>query len=540
MDMVRALALTALLLGGCSSPSAPPPNAPPVAVAGPDQSLPLGQAAVLDGSASSDPEGATLTYQWTAALGNPASIALPQNARVSLAPALPGTYWFYLRVSDGDQLSAPDSVAITLTGSLNQAPVAEAGLPALSYTLDAPAPLPLDGSGSADAEGTPLTFLWQVLSSPAGVALTDSTAPQTSFVPTLDGEYRFRLTVSDGQAQSSDETTVVVKLSGVPRAEAGPDQEAIPGATVTLDASDSVDPDSDPLVYRWTLRSGPEVLLSDPGSPHPTFLASQAGTYVFALEVEDADANLDRDEVQIVVAARVYREQAGMVQIPAGPFTMGDNQGSGGDEDPEHLVEVSQFWIDKHEVTAADYQACVAAGACAPAGQGANCNAPLADRAQHPINCVDWAQASAYCTWAGKRLPTEAEWEKAARGEDQRRYPWGDARPDRERLNFNNNVGATEPIGSHPSGSSPYGVLDLAGNVLEWTNDYYSSDYYAQSPAADPAGPPRPADGEFRVVRSSSWNTGDPRALTTTVRNNFPATTADPALGFRCARTNDP
>ncbi|MCC7262886.1 MAG: SUMF1/EgtB/PvdO family nonheme iron enzyme [Candidatus Latescibacteria bacterium] len=539
MDTLRTLALAFALLAGCSSPSAPPPNAPPVAIAGPDQTQPLGQVVVLDGSASTDPEGATLTYQWTAAESNPASTSLSQSARISLALSLPGTYWFHLRVSDGDRLSAPDSVAITITGLLNHPPVADAGLPVLTYTLDTPAPLPLDGSGSTDPDGNPLTYQWRVISAPGAVVLADSTAAQTTFTPTQDGEYRFRLSVSDGTDSTSDETAVVVHLSGLPRAQAGPDQEVSPGVTVTLDASASSDPDGDALVFRWTLRSGPEVFLADPGSPRPTFIPTQAGTYLFALEVEDADAHLDRDEVQVVVATRVYPEQAGMVQIPAGPFTMGDNEGSGGDEDPEHLVELSLFWLDKTEVTTAAYQACVAAGACAPAGQTAGCNAPLADRAEHPINCVDWARAEAYCRWAGKRLPTEAEWEKAARGDDQRRYPWGDARPDGTYLNYNNLVGSTEPVGSHPAGASPYGVLDLAGNVFEWTNDYYSSEYYAQSPAADPPGPPLPADGEFRVVRSSSWNTGDPRALTTTVRNNFPATTVDAAVGFRCARTTD-
>ncbi len=540
MDTFRTLTLTAFLLAGCSSPSAPPPNAVPVANAGPDQTQPLGQPVVLDGSASSDPEGAALTFQWTAAEGNPSSFSLPQSPHLSLAPPLPGVYRFYLRVSDGQNLSPPDSVDFTVTGTLNRPPVADAGLPALSYALEAPAPLPLDGSGSTDPDGTTLVFRWQVLSAPEVVVLADSTAIQTSFTPTLSGEYRFRLTVSDGQDSTSDETAVVVRLSGIPRAQAGPDQQVIPGVTVTLDASASSDPDNDPLVYRWAQQGGPEAFLSDPGSPMPTFIANEAGTYLFSLEVEDADAQLDRDEVAVVVAAQVFPEQAGMIQVPSGAFIMGDNEGSGGDEDPEHLVDLALYWIDKTEVSAAAYQLCVEAGACTPAGQFGNCNAPLSERASHPINCVDWTMADAFCRWQGKRLPSEAEWEKAARGNDQRRYPWGDAGPDRDRLNYNNIVGSTEPVGSHPSGASPYGVLDMAGNVLEWTNDYYAADYYAQSPAADPQGPPLPADGDFRVVRSSSWNTGDIRAATTTVRNNFPATTVDPALGFRCARTTDP
>lgn len=540
MDIIRRLFLLGGILVGCSSPSAPPPNAPPVAAAGQDQTIALGQSVALDASASTDPEGAPLTYQWGAAESNPVSVPLPQSARISFVPSLPGTYRFYLRVSDGLSLSPPDSVDITIAGSLNQAPVAEAGLASLTYALEGPAPLPLDGSASTDPEGAPLTYRWQVLNAPELVVLSDSTAAQPTFTPASSGEYRFRLTVSDGEHSASDETALVIRFSGRPRAQAGPDQSVTPGATVNLDGSLSSDPDGDPLTYRWELQSGPQAQVSDPASPNPTFVAAAPGTYLFVLEVADADAQLDRDEVAIQVSAQVYLEQAGMIEIPAGPFAMGDNQGSADDEAPEHQVNLSSFWLDKNEVTTAAYLACVDAGACTPAGQFANCNSPLTDRNDHPINCVDWTQANAYCQWAAKRLPTEAEWEKAARGADQRKYPWGDVNPNALLLNYNSNAGGTQPVGSYPSGASPYGLFDLSGNLLEWTADYYAADYYTTSPTQDPQGPPPPAEGDFRVVRSSSWNTGDPRALTTTVRNNFPATTSDPALGFRCARTTAP
>ena len=424
---------------------------------------------------------------------------LPQSARISFVPSLPGTYRFYLRVSDGLSLSPPDLVDITIAGSLNQAPVAEAGLASLTYALEGPAPLPLDGSASTDPEGAPLTYRWEVLSAPELVVLSDSTAAQPTFTPASSREYRFCLTVSDGEHSASDETALVIRFSGRPRAQ-----------------------------------------VSDPASPNPTFVAVEPGTYLFVLEVADADAQLDRDEIAIQVSAQVYLEQAGMIEIPAGPFAMGDDQGSAEDEAPEHQVNLSSFWLDKNEVTTGSYLACVDAGACAPAGQFANCNSSLTDRNDHPINCVDWTQANAYCEWAAKRLPTEAEWEKAARGADQRKYPWGDVNPTGALLNYDSNAGGTQPVGSYPSGASPYGLLDLSGNVLEWTADYYAADYYTTSPTQDPQGPPPSAEGDFRVVRSSSWNTGDARALTTTVRNNFPATTSDPALGFRCARTTAP
>lgn len=528
------------LLAGCSAPSAPPPNAAPAARLSSDQTVLLGQTVTVDGSASSDPEGTPLTYQWTAAEDNPASVPLPQSASFSFVPAAPGIYRFFLRVSDGENLSATASVAITVTGSANRPPVADAGLATLTYPLEAPAPIPLDGSASADPDGDLLTYRWTLISAPVPVAPLDSTAAQTTFTPSRSGDYIFRLTVSDGRESATDQVRIAIQLSGRPVAQAGPDQEVLVGALVTLDGSGSADPEGEPLSFRWRLKSGPPTSLSDSTAARPTFVPTTPGDYVFVLAVEDPGANRGQDEVAVRVTAPVFQERAGMIEIPAGPFVMGDDNGAAADEAPAHQVELSLFWIDKFEVTTAQYAACVEAGACAPAGEGAGCNAPLLERAEHPINCVTWEQASAYCQWAAKRLPTEAEWEKAARGTDQRRFPWGADPPEPRRLNYNNDVGATRAVGSYPDGVSPYGVHDLSGNVLEWTADYYAADYYAISPAQDPPGPPAPAEGEFRVARSSSWNIGDERALTTTVRNNFPAATADAALGLRCARTEAP
>ena len=123
--------------------------------------------------------------------------------------------------------------------------------------------------------------------------------------------------------------------------------------------------------------------------------------------------------------------------------------------------------------------------------------------AEHPVVNVNWDQANAYATWAGGRLPTEAEWEKACRGTDGRIYPWGDEPPTAELANFANNVGDTTPVGSYPNGASPYGALDMAGNVWEWTADWYAADYYANSP---PANPPGPATGDVRVVRGGAFD----------------------------------
>jgi formylglycine-generating enzyme required for sulfatase activity len=189
--------------------------------------------------------------------------------------------------------------------------------------------------------------------------------------------------------------------------------------------------------------------------------------------------------------------------------------------------------MDKFEVTAGAYQSCIDAGICSQAAQVPGCNAGLDGLEDHPINCVIWSQADTYCQWVGKRLPTEAEWEKAARGTDGRRFPWGEGFPAPELLNYRSIFGGTTPIGTYEAGTSFYGVHNMGGNVAEWT-----ADYYGISPAADPPGPD---SGSFRVGRGASWQIGVPvEALTATVRNRFNPETPANSIGFRCARTPSP
>ena len=232
--------------------------------------------------------------------------------------------------------------------------------------------------------------------------------------------------------------------------------------------------------------------------------------------------------LRLVVVALALAAPANLVRVPAGEFVMGG--GEEADERPRHRVFVSEFWIDRDEVTRGEYAACVRDRACAPPA--------AAGDATLPVTGVSWIDADAFCRHAGKRLPTEAEWEKAARGTDGRIFPWGnDARCDR--ANFGNfegegrcpqNPGA--PVAAGRNSESPYGARDLAGNVWEWVADRYDAAYYRRSPARDPTGP---AAGARRVVRGGACCSmfGLPRASN---RLAFPPDYRDVDLGFRCAR----
>ena len=219
-----------------------------------------------------------------------------------------------------------------------------------------------------------------------------------------------------------------------------------------------------------------------------------------------------------------------MVQVPAGDFTMGcgttDTQ-CRADEEPSHVVTLSAFEIDRTEVTQDQYAACVGAQAC---------GAPLCDwdctKTDFPAGCVEWAQAKAYCAWAGKRLPTEAEWEKAARGTDGRLYPWGNDNPDCAHVNMASCGAHAEPVGMLPAGASPYGALDMAGNVVEMVADWYDPGFYQVSPTDDPTGP---ATGTRYGGRGGGYKS-EPVWQRCSARDWYDLTDESPPLGFRCAR----
>jgi serine/threonine-protein kinase len=234
-----------------------------------------------------------------------------------------------------------------------------------------------------------------------------------------------------------------------------------------------------------------------------------------------------------------------LVFVPAGEFIMGspdDDPQAFGNEKPEHKVSLPAFWIDRTEVTNAQYQLCVAAGACTPPARTDSVTRasyygdPAFD--DHPVIWVNWVQAGAYCEWASRRLPTEAEWEKAARGADGRAYPWGDQQPDNTLLNFNLAAGDTTKAGSFPNGASPYGALDMSGNIVEWVADYYYDSYFVI--VFNTVTPTPSFLGGVRTLRSSSWNDLLANIRAASRRYSASETAAYNNVGFRCASTDRP
>ena len=213
------------------------------------------------------------------------------------------------------------------------------------------------------------------------------------------------------------------------------------------------------------------------------------------------------------VEAETFRTSSidGMPQvyIPAGILHMGgyDFRASP-DEFPGHDVTLHAYWMDQLEVTNAMYALCVNAGVCTlPQDVGTARIAKYFNEPEfndYPVIFVAWVQAKTYREWAQRRLPTEAEWERAARGDDMRTFPWGEDKPDWRFANFNMLVRDTSRVGSYAMGASPFGVLDMAGNVAEWTNDFYDFDYYLTSPLENPLGPDS-SSSLNRVARGGSF-----------------------------------
>ncbi len=284
------------------------------------------------------------------------------------------------------------------------------------------------------------------------------------------------------------------------------DVEVLGGEFVTATPAVTAGPTPTPLIFGWP----GEQPTATPRPPTPT-----------PTPVSEAEAT-PAQKPEIL-------EQ--MVTVSAGPFIMGSDTGEP-DEQPPHEVDLPAFEIDQFEVTNADFARFVEATGYQTDAEKQGLSRIWRDAASgkddHPVVYVSWNDAQAFCRWLGKRLPTEAEWEKAARGTDGRLYPWG-SDYDPQKLNGKDSgVRGTTPVGSFPAGVSPYGCMDMAGNVWEWTADWYEpypgstfrSDYFGQ---------------KYRVLRGGGWfETAE--WVRTTVRNANSETAANDDLGFRCAR----
>jgi formylglycine-generating enzyme required for sulfatase activity len=290
---------------------------------------------------------------------------------------------------------------------------------------------------------------------------------------------------------------------------------AVPTATV----AEAPTPAGPPLGETWTRPADGMVMLYVPGGQFD--MGSDNADLTYALQL----CNKDYGRVQ----ERCLRQWWLM-------------------EQPVHTVVQDGFWIDRTEVTNAQYRRCVESGACDPPAESRSPSGELYYGNQtyddYPVVYVTWHQAAAYCAWASGRLPTEAEWEYAARGPESWRYPWGDEF-DGTRLNYcdancqmgwadgsvDDGYGYTAPVGSYPRGASWCGALDLAGNVWEWVADWYDAAYYARAPSRNPPGP---LSGLERVRRGGSWHYS-PDGTRTTSRYGVSPDISDNFQGFRSA-----
>jgi len=261
-----------------------------------------------------------------------------------------------------------------------------------------------------------------------------------------------------------------------------------------------------------------------------------------------ADAGADAGEAEVA--------PDGMLLVPAGAFTMGADSGGEQDERPAHTVTLAAFWLDKTEVSNGDYAACVAASVCKEKSQYVVQQHPDFQRPRQPVSGVSWDDALAYCAWKGKRLPREAEFERAVRDSDGRRFPWGNDPPTPDKAVYSR--GNTDDVGSRPAGRGPYGHDDLAGNVWEWMQDEYDP-YAYKRPSAVEGKPgscaeimtalkelrdkglqgytgsnPIPDECEHSI-RGGAYNFA-PEGLRSTNRVHHPGRFRIPMLGFRCAK----
>jgi formylglycine-generating enzyme required for sulfatase activity len=304
------------------------------------------------------------------------------------------------------------------------------------------------------------------------------------------------------------------------------------------------------LPWNQWLSTAPDIATVTPintvtfSSPQPTLTkVSSTSTYTPVLPTKTKTPTFT---ATVAALPEEFIDDKGITMrlVPAGEFSMGSDYVT---ESPIHQVYLDAFYMDTYEVTNALYKACVDAGGCtSPKRKYSSTRSNYYGSLEfdnYPVIYVDWYQSAAYCEWRGASLPTEAQWEKAARGTDKRTYPWGEG-IDCDKANYYDYVssksaycvGDTTPVGSYEKGISPYGIYDLAGNVWEWTSDWYSDTYYQNSPYENPLGPD---SGKYRVLRGGSWYYNSDSRSAERYNDITPGSVLVIA-GFRCARDATP
>lgn len=264
------------------------------------------------------------------------------------------------------------------------------------------------------------------------------------------------------------------------------------------------------------------------------FNAMQTGTFSFQrLRYDLASFNIGQEIVNKPIQQKTSAVD-GMIQVyvPAGEFLMG-KPGEPDVNSPQRTIYLDAFWIDQMEVSNAMYEKCVKDGECSLPALSENPYYGKWVYRNYPVAYANWTQAVAYCEWAGRRLPTEAEWEKAARGTDGRKYPWGNEAPNPRYANYAESlIGEAVPVDRYPMGASPYGALNMVGNMREWVADWFSDSYYSEMPEKNPIGPD---EGFERSLRSGAYDAVD---LLVSKRYKHQPQSAGLSRGFRCAESD--
>ncbi|MBT5873665.1 MAG: SUMF1/EgtB/PvdO family nonheme iron enzyme, partial [Candidatus Latescibacteria bacterium] len=510
-------------------------NRPPTADAGEDVAVAVGTPVQLSGLASSDPDGDELQFTWSQIGGPVTATEADRTAELVFTPMDVGDYVFELRVSDGALESTPDTVFVSVgpdiaffedfEGNLGQwiEPYNSIITQGQSY----------DGSGSQTFELT-----------------SDSratTAHSVGFEVEPGTTYYFHvahMTLGGGGLLGFD------RLASVDALEREEDSVWLfgDGSAGSLQPFPyNVDSqDSDELsvwkVYSqaYTIPSGVRAIRVVTKDFQEGLPNDPIGAGVF---FDNIEVSTDPTPSYGTGTRPANRAPTGntheMVHVSSGSFAMGSEEAL--DLSPVHTVELSGYWIDKFEVTNSQYAVYVAEGA----GQASQyANDGTFNRAQQPVVGVSWYDADGYCRWAGQRLPTEAEWEKAARGTDGRTYPWGEEMATCERAvmysisedqaSCGTGSGAWD-VGSKLSGVSPYGVLNMAGNVSEWVADWKAR--YPSGTVSDPTGPDND-QGDGKVIRGASWRHSHPYFLKSAARlRNPPGNKNGDETGFRCVKS---